>query len=688
MALEQIKKDIYILGLNPGHNSTAALLKNGKIIACVSEERFSRLKNNIGFPQKAMEYVLNFAGIKAEELDMVVFSGGCLSLTKPGEPYNSYIRAYKEKSFLRKTFGYLAYKYPKLMEPIIKFKHGKDSLYDDSVKDRNSKEFSEYYKVPPNQIRQMDHHEAHAMAACFNLPKDKESLIFTLDGEGDFLCATVNIFNGKTGEFKKIAETEKGSSIGYLYALVTMYLGMKPNQHEFKVMGLAPYAKKYDIDKVYPDFKDILWIDDLQWRSKFRMQYSDSFLFDKMKFQRFDNIAGALQRLTENLTVQWISNAIKKTGIKSIALGGGVFMNVKANQVISELPEVEEIFCIPSAGDESTAIGAYYYGYKKYCEENQTPLIVHPIDDLYLGPEYDEEYVKNLIKSKNLEKNYNISHFKDINSEIARLLASGEIVARCTGRSEWGARALGNRSILANPVHKDTVRVLNQTIKDRDFFMPFTPSIIEEDIDKYSINPKKIKAPYMSITFNSTEQAQKELPAAMHAYDFTIRPQIVYKSWNPDYHDLITKFKQRRKKSILAINILNAGFKFNVIPGRVEAKVDVRPSPEDSLKEIETFFKKHIPKRFKWKKEIWIKPIKKNKDNALIKYLKKITREKRLYMFKGFTEMYYLEKLGIQTLCVGPGDGNLAHVEGEYIIIKNIPKYQKLIEKVMKVELK
>jgi carbamoyltransferase len=403
-----------------------------------------------------------------------------------------------------------------------------------------------------------------------------------LDGEGDMLCATVNIYDGKTNSFKKISETDKGASLGYLYALATLYLGMKPNQHEFKVMGLAPYAKKDKVEETYEKIKDILWVDGLEFKSKFRMQYADYFFADKMKFTRFDNVAGAVQKLSEELTLKWVSNAIKKTGIKNIALSGGVFMNVKANQRISEMPEVEEMFCVPSAGDESTAIGACMFGYKKYCEQNKLEFKPLAIEDLYLGPEYNQKYVENLIETKNLAKKYKITYLKNVNKEIARLLANGEIVARCSGRSEWGARALGNRSILANPVNGDTIRILNETIKDRDFWMPFTPSIIEEDISKYSLNPKKIKAPYMAITFNSTEKARKELPAAMHPYDFTIRPQAVYKSWNPDYHEVISEFKKKTGTGAL----LNTSFNLHGEPNVL--------TPEDAFHTVENSSLKYL----------------------------------------------------------------------------------------------
>jgi carbamoyltransferase len=343
---------------------------------------------------------------------------------------------------------------------------------------------------------------------------------------------------------------------------------MKPNEHEFKVMGLAPYAKKEKVEKAYFLLKETIWVEDLIFKSKFRMQYFHYFLNDKMRNTRFDTIAGAVQKLTEELLCEWVRNAIKKTGINSIALTGGVAMNVKACQKISELPEVREIFIVPSAGDESTALGACFYGYRYYCELNKIKFDPKPIKDLYLGPEYTDEEIKDFLIKEGYFKKYKIMKLKNIEKEIARLLFRGEIVARLKGKSEWGARALGNRSILSDPSNTAVVRSLNELIKDRDFWMPFTPSILSEDAKKYFLNPKNIEARYMVITFDSTEKGKKDLNAAIHPYDSTLRPQIVHEDWNPDYYKLIKEFK--KLKGIGAV--LNTSFNLHGEPNVLSPK--------------------------------------------------------------------------------------------------------------------
>ena len=423
----------------------------------------------------------------------------------------------------------------------------------------------------------MGHHLLHAFSPCFNL--NKKTIIFTSDGEGSGLCATVNIYDGK--DLKVIARTHKNDSLACLYAISTIYLGMKPLEHEFKVMGLAPYAKKDKVEETYLKLKELFHIDEnLIFHCKYNSPFIDYYFNKELRFVRFDTFAGAVQKLVEELNIEWIEKAIKKTGIKDVALSGGLFMNIKAAQRISELNCVDSLFVMPSCGDESNAIGACLYGHKKYCEENNLELKPEPITDLYLGPKYGDDYIEKYIKREKLQENYIIKKSSNINKEIAKLLAKGEIVARCSGRSEWGARALGNRSILANPKHPDTIRVLNETIKDRDFWMPFTPSILDKFANKYLVNPKKVYAPYMNITFNSTKKAQQKMPAAIHPYDLTVRPQVVYKSWNPDYYEVIEEFSKLTDTGA----ILNTSFNLHGEPNVLTPEDAVHTVKNSSLR--------------------------------------------------------------------------------------------------------
>ena len=571
---------MYILGLNIGHNATACLLKDGKIISCISEERFSRIKNHHGIPYNSIQFILNEEKIKLNDVDLIVLDDQYHIERDPNFGKN-FFNAYINKSLKRKVLSYFGYNYPSLFNFYYKIKEKKRENNGENFREKIKKQLSKELHAERKKIIVSDHHLMHAFGTIGNLDKSKKWLIFTLDGEGSGLCATVNIYDGKS--LRILSKTRKTASLGYFYGLATMYLGMKPLEHEFKVMGLAPYAKIDKVNEVYQKIKKLFWIDNnLEFHSSFNMPFADHFFNQEMKNVRFDTIAGAVQKLTEELCCEWIKKAIIKTGIRHVALSGGVFMNVKANKKISELPDVKEIFVMPSAGDESNAIGSCFYGYRLFCEKNKTEYLPLPLTDLYLGPEYDNYYIEELIERENLRNKYRIRKEKNINFTIARLLAKGEIVARCSRKSEWGARSLGNRSILANPVNIDTIRILNETIKDRDFWMPFTPSILDKFEKKYILNEKRIFSPYMAITFDSTKTAEKEMPAAMHPYDFTIRPQIVTKEYNADYYDIIEKFSKLTKIGA----VLNTSFNLHGEPNVLK--------PEDALHTVENSSLKYL----------------------------------------------------------------------------------------------
>ena len=245
-------------------------------------------------------------------------------------------------------------------------------------------------------------------------------------------------------------------------------------------------------------------------------------------------------------------------------------MNVKMNMVIAQMPEVKQMHSFPSCGDESNPIGAAYYVYTQLCKKQGTTPTIHPITDTYLGPDYDDE-VEEYIKANKLTEKYNVREATP--KMVAELLAKGEIVARSVGRMEWGARSLGNRAIMANPSDLKYVWQINEQIKMRDFWMPFAPTILKEREHDYIENPKNIKAPYMIMAFNSTPLARKELRGAMHQADFTVRPQILEREWNPQYYDIIKEFEK-----ITGIGgILNTSFNLHGKP--------VVCSPEDAVKE-------------------------------------------------------------------------------------------------------
>lgn len=545
-------KSIYILGIYNGHNATAALLRDGEIIACVSEERFVRIKNYIGFPKKSIDWCLSYAGIVGKELAAVVlpYTVEVPIYVEDGKSKNSSVNIlsflYRCVGFIRSLWGKFVYAFP-YFRPLGWYMYmfatktvGRYAI------EKQKRYIASYLHISVKRIVSFDHHLSHAASAYYasNFNEGK-ALVFTLDGEGDGLCSTVSIFYKNS--VNRSAFTTRENSIGQMYASVTKFLGMKPGEHEYKVMGLAPYAKKKDVEKIYEKIKHMITfdsLDKLQFQASFNTQ--DAYRYFRKEFEgiRFDTIAGAMQMVVEKRLEEWISYGIKQTGITTVLGSGGVFMNVKANQKIAELPGVKQAYFMPSAGDESTPIGACFLAYKDLCKTQNKKNMMKPLKDLYLGPSFSDEYVENVLKRGSNYKNYKIKEISSIEKEIARLLSSGAVVARMNGRMEFGARALGNRSILANPSRIEVVRTINEQIKSRDFWMPFAPTILHERMNDYCVNPKKIDASYMMVSFNSTPLAREHFKAAMHPYDFTLRPQVLRKEWNERYYDLIKEFER------------------------------------------------------------------------------------------------------------------------------------------------
>lgn len=563
-------KNIHILGIHTGHNATACILKNGEIIACVSEERFSGIKNHMGLPQKSIAWCLEYAKITTEDLDFITLPSSFGSPIGLSEGTKKEITVhilnifYNFVSSIRTSWGRLVYKFPKIRPVGTFFYYLATKTYGAYLLKKERQYIASYLHVPINKIVTTGHHLSHAAASYYSSPFNQEkSVVLTLDAEGDNVCSTVSIFH--KDHFQRIASTSRENSLGWIYHDVTRFLGMKPGEHEYKVMGLAPYAKEKDVDKLYDKIKDILTLDPknkYRFYAKFNTQDTLYFLKRSMTFVRFDILAGAFQKLVEERILEWVSYVTKQTRLHTLIFSGGVFMNVKANYKILHLKSVSKAFFMPSAGDESLVIGSCYLTYLQVTKSKYGYPYVKPLQNLYLGPAYSDKEIFNNLSDAQIKKKYTITKSNNIEKQIAKLLAKGQVVARCSGRMEWGARALGNRSILANPQNTDIVKIINDQMKQRDFWMPFAPSILRERARDYCIIPKHIEAPYMIICFDPTELAIKELRAAMHPYDFTLRPQFIEKSWNPTYYKIIKEFE-----NITGIGgVLNTSFNLHGYP--------------------------------------------------------------------------------------------------------------------------
>jgi carbamoyltransferase len=355
-------------------------------------------------------------------------------------------------------------------------------------------------------------------------------------------------------------------SLGSIYAKITFVLGMVPNEHEYKLMGMAPYAPDSGASRSYEGFRDLLRFNEnggLTWRRAPGVPhtyYSYRFFRDLVERQRFDWISAGLQRFTEEHLSRWARNAIRKTGIRRLALGGGVFMNVKANQRIYELAEVEGLFVFPSCGDEMNSVGVAFQVHAEEMERRGRSIDIPPLGPIYWGPEPSEAEITPVLDPLR-ERGYRVERHEDLETEVAKLLAAGEVVARADGPMEFGARSLGNRSILADPTKKEVVRVINDMIKNRDFWMPFAPAMLAERSDEYVVNPKHMDAPYMIMTFGSTDKVD-EFPAGVQPYDLSARPQFVHREHNPRFHRIISQFAEKTGRAV----VLNTSFNLHGFP--------------------------------------------------------------------------------------------------------------------------
>lgn len=553
-----------ILSMQLGHNASVALAGNNKdghiqVLNAVSQERFDNIKNSSAFPIAAANWCLEANGLRPEEVDIIAICG--LNV------YSTQLEALEtnnsgRKSRLKNIYTKIDLKYNKtaplqLINNIKLKRQDKQRFRDKEALLYRLKEEG-YSKA---KVEFVEHHICHAHAPlCFFGCPEENYAILTLDGSGDKYCASVNLWNGK--QLQRLSSTKWAHSLGYIYSKTTAFLGMKPLEHEYKVMGLAAYSKPEYYMKTFKQiFENTCWVKkdgSMEFDSAIPLNRFDHYLKEKIPGGgiRFDNLAGALQYLDESLVCDWVKEISDKIGIHAFMTSGGVFMNVKANMKLQELDEVEKINFMPTCGDETNPFGAIYY----IATNNQ--LIVDPLNTLYLGHAYSNDDVKDYISERALFEKYDVTYYDDVEIEIAKLLADYIVVARVHGKAEFGARSLGNRAILANPSNLQSFYMVNDQIKIRDFWMPFAPTILDTDEERYLINNKHIKAPYMITSFNTTQEARMDLRAAMHQQDKTVRPQILTREMNASYYHIIEEFKR-----ITGIGgILNTSFNLHGYP--------------------------------------------------------------------------------------------------------------------------
>lgn len=511
---------MYILGISGGvrlgyHDIGAALLKDGKLVAAVEEERINRVKHSPGqLPQQSIRTVLDIENITIRDIDILASHG-----TTWGEVYDKILKNYFEGEF-----GF----------------------------------------CPP--IERVHHHDAHAASAYYASGFDEANII-TMDGSGD--GTSCGFYVGKGEDMEVIERFDRPNSIGIFYSMITQYCGFTRDSDEYKLMGLSSYG-----DREKFDFSDIIefkenkitinkeYIKTIKPKepqpTKQEMIFSEKLIqkFGPKRFKNeelskhFQDIAASAQAHVEKIIIQMIEYMYKKTGNTKLCLAGGVALNCAANQKIMNLDFIEDFYVQPASNDEGVAIGATYLVAKK------NSLKIQPMDSIYLGPEYNNDEIKKFLDILNLKYSFE----KDPALYAARKVAEDNVIGWFQGKMEIGPRALGARSILANATNPSMRDIVNQKIKFRDTFRPFCPSVLEEESDSYFVGKQKI-APHMTINYDVIPSMIDKIPSVVHV-DNTARIQTVNKFQNEIYYNFLLNLK-----NILGVGVcLNTSFNVNNEP--------------------------------------------------------------------------------------------------------------------------
>jgi carbamoyltransferase len=552
-----------ILGLHAGLNATAAIGDQNGIRYCMQEERITREKSYIGFPRQAVTACLK--ALDATPKDIAVVAYG--SRTGPVDYISSDELAHRLAGFHRRGLSQrLAAKWQAVRQQ------------PGGMRARLAIHLAEA-GLDRTPLVCTDHHTAHGAAAYYGLREDPAQpyLVLTCDGFGDGACATVSVW--QAGQRREIARTGMRDSLGLLYFWTTHGYGFRPHEDEYKLMGMAPYASVKQAAKVADIYRRHLDLDDsglrFQRRTALSTELSWPRLARELRGRRFDDVFGGLQAFAEDLLVRWVTAAVEATGVTKVLAGGGVFMNVKANQRIAALPAVKDFQAFPSCGDESLALGAYYHA----AADHFGPTAVPRLQDCYLGNDIATDEALAALSNEA----FMIEQPADIAEAVAELLAQGQIVARCAGRMEFGARALGNRSILADPSNADLPRVLNQLIKHRDFWMPFAPAILASRQHDYIHNPKGLHSPFMTLAFESRAEAADSFIAAIHGADLSTRAQLVPDESDCGLRDILRAYKARTGQAVL----LNTSLNLHGEPIACTAADAVRVTKHSGLKHLQ-----------------------------------------------------------------------------------------------------
>ena len=550
-----------ILGISAYyHDSAACLLKNGEIIAAAQEERFTRKKHDSNFPTHAINYCLKEAQIVASEIDNVVF------YEKPFVKFERLLETYL--AFAPR--GFLSF--IKAMPLWVKYKLFQKSLIIKELQNTLSPKVN--WK---DRLLFSEHHLSHAASAFYPSPF-KRAAVLTLDGVGEW--TTTSLAVGKDRDLKVIKEIHFPHSLGLLYSAFTYYTGFKVNSGEYKVMGLAPYGKpkytklikeklitiasdgSFKMDMSYFNFATGLTMTN----NKFNKLFGGPPRLPETKLtQRDMDLAASIQKVTEDIILRIAKNIAKETGERNLCLAGGVALNCVANGILLREKIFENIWIQPAAGDAGGALGAALTVW--HMNQNGERNLKKNPDSMkgsYLGPEFSDSEIKNQLKScgavfKKFKKD-------DLIDSVVSALVKKKAVGWMQGRMEFGPRALGARSIIADPRHSEMQRQLNLKVKYRESFRPFAPSVLSEHVSEWFELDEN--SPYMLIVAGVKKQKLRKMttreenlfgieklnikrssiPAITHV-DYSARIQTVHKNLNPFFHALISGFKEKNRMS-------------------------------------------------------------------------------------------------------------------------------------------
>ena len=544
-----------ILGISAFyHDSAACILKDGEIIAAAQEERFTRKKHDPSYPYNAIEFVLNYANLKLNEVDQIVF------FEKPFLKFERLLETYV--AFAPKGF----ISFSKAMPLWIK-----EKLFQKNLLFNKLKTHDENYQSDEN-IFFSDHHLSHAASAFFPSPFN-ESVILTADGVGEWATTTVAI--GKDNELNIKKEIHFPHSLGLLYSAFTYYIGFKVNSGEYKLMGLAPYGSPIYEDKI----KQLI---DIKEDGTFRLnqkyfKYATGLTMTNDKFHKLFgqkprdaqnekitqfhmDIAASIQKVTEEIMIKLAKTIRKEYNIKNLCLAGGVALNCVANGKILQEKIFDNIWIQPAAGDAGGSLGA---ALALWHLENGNKRKINSNDDMngsYLGTEFSQEQIEKELKS--IGANFESLNYEDVIDRTSDYLSNEKAIGWFQGRMEFGPRALGGRSIIGDPRSDKMQKNLNLKVKYRESFRPFAPSVLREDLSQwFDIN---VDSPYMLLVANVSSKKKikmthdqkklfgieklnikrSEIPAVTHV-DYSARIQTVSKNTNKRYYDLISKFKEK-----------------------------------------------------------------------------------------------------------------------------------------------